>query len=530
MKQILSKTVDRLCSLTFATSLLCFVTVASILGVVLTQPVSFESGEYFRRFNSYPEKHQKELMKLARVRQSSDDTCPEMQRLTDDELLRLFYVDKYGKLGVTVLALTLHKVFWSWWFFVASMLLVVCLFLCTIRRLPIQLRLAFQHSMPEKSLSSDTRQLPFDPHTCARKITQTLKKRGFLVTVKESEHSVGITAVRGVFSSLGIPTYLDGIGRFGPALTHLGVILLILAGLAYSRLSFVTNQYANPGDTITVPDLSGAKSLLDFLKSFFTGSSSSSAWSGLDWRNLPKDTPNAFQLKVEDFLVEFTPEGKPKLFRTIATVLDPDPVYKHNIEVNHPLIYKGIYFYQSTYNRSSKVVLEVTKPSDSAWKRTLTLSPSQTLQLEEGVELAILRYLPDFRIDRGRVFSASSSPRNPAVLVQIDSASAWVFLRPELKTFNKRRIRSYEVRGVRLEPVYTTGLSVRTQPGVSLIWLASALITIGIVLSLYFNHWKVSIFIEKSPHGSALSRSLHAYKWREDFLTTFDSVLREIKK
>ena len=61
-----------------------------------------------------------------------------------------------------------------------------------------------------------------------------------------------------------------------------------------------------------------------------------------------------FSLRCDKFEVSYYDKGMPKDYKSWLTVVeDGKDVLKKVIEVNDPLIYKGIYFYQSSYGQSA---------------------------------------------------------------------------------------------------------------------------------------------------------------------------------
>ena len=55
-------------------------------------------------------------------------------------------------------------------------------------------------------------------------------------------------------------------------------------------------------------------------------------------------------MRLDQFSVSFYSSGAPKEFKSTVTILEGDrQVLTESIRVNHPLTYKGISFYQSSY-------------------------------------------------------------------------------------------------------------------------------------------------------------------------------------
>ncbi len=109
----------------------------------------------------------------------------------------------------------------------------------------------------------------------------------------------------------------------------------------------------------------------------------------------------------------------PKDYKSWLTVIDGGKeVLKKVIEVNDPLIYKGVFFYQSSYGTAAaaggEVLLRI-KPAGAEQAREYRVRQGQRFALEGTQDEAVVdTILADFAMDNGKYFSRSDEPNNPA--------------------------------------------------------------------------------------------------------------------
>ena len=208
-----------------------------------------------------------------------------------------------------------------------------------------------------------------------------------------------------------------------------------------------------------------------------------------------------FSLKIEDFTVDMNESGQIRDYLTRAAVIrDGKVVLRKTIEVNDPLIFEGIHFYQSEYGRETGRIrdAEVELVSDS-----LKLDTVLTLPFPERVAfgggrygLRLEEFYCDFSIDVGtrKASNRSEKHSNPAVKYVIDDSGGntlqegWLFF--QHPDFHGAGGSLFTLRPKGYAPAYFTGLQVRKNPGVPLVLTGIVIMSLGLVLIFYLPLFK----------------------------------------
>lgn len=204
----------------------------------------------------------------------------------------------------------------------------------------------------------------------------------------------------------------------------------------------------------------------------------------------------------------------PKEFQSeIVIIEDGREVMKKVIEVNHPLTYKGITFYQSSYGMLPNAVgVFVLKTTDkNGVEDTLRLRRGESFFIP-GTDLkgTIINFSPALARDpkTGALIDYSESMVNPAVAIEFESPdtrkfTGWILKRyPETGILpGGSRITFKDYWGVEY-----TGLQIAKDPGVGLIYFASFIMFIGLYFAFFMSHRK--IWIQISPETSGKKGSV----------------------
>jgi len=234
-----------------------------------------------------------------------------------------FYIDNFDSApifgfldGEKVLNLQLDHIYTSFWFLFTLILLCISLAACSFRRQIPSLKssLKWIEYKSEKKLSklqlTTSHPINQDGEHIS-KVDLLLKKRGWK-TYKFKSH---ISARRGL------------IGKIGPLVVHIGLIVLLIGSAYGSFTSQSTEQYLLPGETLDLVN---------------------------------ESTNSKANVKLVDFSIERESDGVPKQFISKLNFSSKD-LNLNEIKiakVNHPIRFKGLTIYQADW-AISNIVLEI---------------------------------------------------------------------------------------------------------------------------------------------------------------------------
>jgi cytochrome c biogenesis protein len=243
------------------------------------------------------------------------------------------------------------------------------------------------------------------------------------------------------------------IGKIGPIVVHVGMILTLLGGVWGAMTGFIAQEMVPSGETFQV------KNILD---------------AGPLARNqIPKD----WSVKVNRFWIEYTPLGTIDQFYSDLSVIDntsQKELDRQTIHVNKPLKYQGVYYYQTDW-------------SISGVKVRINNSPIFRLpmaQLGQGVQNRIWGTWIPTKPDLSEGVSLLAKDLQGTLLVY-DTKGKLVS--------SVRAGSSLEVNGVTLkvlEVIGGTGLQIKADPGIPIVYLGFGLLMLGVVMS-YFSHSQI---------------------------------------
>ncbi|QIR38062.1 cytochrome c biogenesis protein [Tolypothrix sp. PCC 7910] len=242
------------------------------------------------------------------------------------------------------------------------------------------------------------------------------------------------------------------VGRIGPIIVHIGIVTILLGGIWGAMTGFMAQEMVASGDTFQVKNIVDAGPLAA--------------------SQVPKD----WSVRVNRFWINYTPTGGIDQFYSDMSVLNQqgEEVDHKKIFVNEPLRYHGVTFYQTDwglagvriqFNNSPIFQLPMaqldTNGAGRIWGTWIPTKPD----LSEGVSL-IAKDL------QGMVLIYDATGK------LIDTVRAGM---------------STQVNGVTLkilEVIGSTGLQIKADPGIPIVYTGFALLMLGVVMS-YFSHSQI---------------------------------------
>ena len=241
------------------------------------------------------------------------------------------------------------------------------------------------------------------------------------------------------------------VGRIGPIIVHIGIVGILLGGIWGAMTGFLAQEMVASGDTFQVTNIVDAGPLA---------------------AKIPKD----WSVRVNRFWIDYTPSGGIDQFYSDMSVLDNQgkEVDHKKIFVNEPLRYHGVTFYQTDwgiagvrvqFNNSPIFQLPMaqlnTNGNGRIWGTWVPTKPD----LSEGVSL-LAKDL------QGMVLIYDATGK------LVDTVRAGMFT---------------EINGVKLkilDVIGSTGLQIKADPGIPIVYTGFGLLMLGVVMS-YFSHSQI---------------------------------------
>jgi len=244
-----------------------------------------------------------------------------------------------------------------------------------------------------------------------------------------------------------------------------------------------------------------------------------------------------FTIRCDGAGQENYPDGSPRRWWSRLAVIENGREMKQKeIEVNDPLVYRGLRFFQSGYGSTGQVdavKLTATSKSDPAKSVEILLRPGQTANLGPETSVHLARFVPDFVLRGGQIESRSDQPNNPAIELRVasqDSSEAKVWLFPRFPNFSHPDQSPYAFQFRDLEMGYFTGLQVAYEPGQWAVWAGVVLMGLGLTLAFYFVHVRVwAVPVSDGRGRMALWVGASPSKNRDGFEARFRKLVNEIQ-
>ena len=381
----------------------------------------------------------------------------------------------------------LDNLYHTAWFQALLLLLCANLLACTIERLPKTIRLISR------------REEPFD----SQKLSKFSLSRS--ISAKKTLAEARLILEKAVSESFGQLSELESSGSFCAVSekgrwsrlmvygVHLSVLVVLLGALLGSVIGFKGFINLDEGETSNEVILSNGENSVQ----------------------LP------FQIRCDKFDVSFYDTGAPKEFRSDVTIIDGGKeVEKEPIIVNDPLTYNGVTFYQASYGTTLRQAEIELKDSESGKTVTMTL-PLHQAALIPGTQdsIEITRYEQNLMRRLGQalvVVIAKEGQQSPS--------GSWVLVdRPD---FHGNNVLNYQIRVLRTDKAYYTGLQVKKDPGIWFVWIGFSLMIIGIGLTFYSSHTKIWVCAEsnKKDTGTIVTVAGRSSRNAPGFVEKFDEL------
>ncbi|WP_066423970.1 cytochrome c biogenesis protein [Anabaena sp. 4-3] len=332
----------------------------------------------------------------------------------------------------------LDHVYRTWWFLALLVLFGTSLTACTFTRQLPALKAARRWKYYEEPRQFQKLALSAELDTGSlNSLSQILQNRRYKIFQEKDDI---------LYARKGI------IGRIGPIIVHIGIVAILLGAIWGAMTGFIAQEMIPSGETFQVKNIIDAGPLAS--------------------AQIPKD----WSVKVNRFWIDYTPKGGIDQFYSDMSVLNSqgEEVDHKKIFVNQPLRYHGVTFYQTDWGISSV---------------RIRINKSPIFQLP----MALLN-----TNGKGRIWG-TWIPTKPDMstgvsLLAKDLQGMVLIYDAEGKLVDTVRAgMSTQVNGVTLkvlDVVGSTGLQIKADPGIPIVYTGFAVLMLGTVMS-YFSHSQI---------------------------------------
>ncbi|KKD36202.1 cytochrome c biogenesis protein [Limnoraphis robusta] len=344
----------------------------------------------------------------------------------------------FGFLTWKVIALLgLDHVYRTWWFLAILLLFGSSLIACTFTRQLPNLKSAQRWSYYQSPKQFKNLALSAEIETGSLETIKSLLLK-HRYRIFEEDHKL--------YARKGL------IGRIGPIIVHASMILILIGSLIGSFTGFIAQEIVPSGETFQVKRIIDAGAFAE--------------------SQIPKD----WSVRVNRFWIDYTPEGTIDQFYSDLSVLDNSgsEVDRQTIHVNQPLKYRGVTFYQADWGIAG-IRVRINK------------SPVLQLpmaELDTGGKGRIWGTWIPTKPDLSAGVSLLARDLQGTLLLYDNEGQLVSTLRPGMST---------QVNGVTLfvdEVVGSTGLQIKADPGIPMVYLGFGLLMVSVLMS-YASHSQI---------------------------------------
>jgi len=420
-------------------------------------------------------------------------------------LLAKFFGDSLAPTVYNIfLRLGFMDMYHSWWFILLLVLFCTNLIVCSLERLPKTLKLI---NTPLKPLQKNViNTLPLrkellvnaDLKTVRNEVLNNLTMAGFRISESAEGDSIQLYSQKGKYSRLGL------------YVVHLSILLIFIGAIIGALFGF--------DGFLNLPE----------------GGSSDVAYTR-EGRTIPL----GFTIKCNWYDTKYYPwSDTPQEFQSEVVIIEGGrEVLKKSIKVNHPITYKGITFYQSSYGMVPEAEGEfhIKVTPNGGEGKILHLKLGDTFEIPgTKIKGAIVNFSPALTRDlhTGMFYTYTEQMVNPAIAIRLTDAGketlgGWILRRyPETGILPE----GHKIDFIDYWGVEYTGLQVSRDPGVWLIYLACAIMSIGLYIAFFISHRKIWIILRSEKNSVRISLGGSVSKNRISFERDIEKMLSKVSQ
>lgn len=332
------------------------------------------------------------------------------------------------------------------WFRLILGLLCLNLIVCSIQRFSGIWNLTFKPQIPFKTTNVPQKigvEIMGETASLRHSVEKVLEGKGYLLKTQESDEGWGFHGVKHRW------------GYWGSFITHLAFVVLVIGALLGSAFGFIGYFMAGEGTMVPIQSIQVSKGRITQDFNIFINSAQD--------RTLPNG-------------------DRDNWYTDLSIIVKGKEVARQTLSVNHPFSYQGVTFYQSNFTNGARLTADI-KGQKS---KVILQNQGQNYFQAPGTDLYLI------------VADMSKDSRNPGIHYQVYKGTG---LQPiqsgQLTTGQTADIQgSYKVTFEGNSGF--TGLQVKKDPGVWLIWLGCFLLVGGLLLAFHWQPMVVSGIITQN--------------------------------
>lgn len=406
-----------------------------------------------------------------------------------------FYLELYGaNLARLMQTLSIPDMYNSWWFMILLALFSLNLIVCSIERIPTAWRLVTKDNLatdPERLQRMGMKKIiPVEGSfsEVVDKAASFLNGKGWKTDQRELENGTLLFSQKG------------GWTRFGVYVVHSSILIILLGAIIGSPRvgnSILRNPYFAFKGGVNIPETQQSDVIYSYLNQ--------------------KPLPLGFTVRCDSFKIHYYPNGMPKDYISVLTVLEKGKeVLTQVVEVNKPLIYKGITFYQASYQPYQDYILTVKNNTTGLETTDLVPYAKQVTWKEGGARFGIINMeVRGEATSRFKIWFTDD---------QGDPAKFW--LEPGREALIERPSGTYTLSARQL---YATGLQVAKDPGVWWVYGGCGLMLLGLIIAFFMSHRKIWALVREEDGKVSVLFAGSANKNKLGFEKTFSALSEGMK-
>ncbi len=368
--------------------------------------------------------------------------------------------------------------FSSPWFRLLLGLLCLNLIVCSIQRFNGIRTLTFKPRIPSKPTSVPAKnsvQLAGETTLLRQAVEKTLNERGYRLVSQDNSESWSFHGLKHRW------------GYWGSLITHLAFVILVIGALIGAMLGFKGYMMAGEGNLVPIKSIQLSKGSVNQDFSVYINS-------------------------AEDRIL---PNGERDNWYSDISILEKGKeVIRQVISVNHPLSYKGVTFYQSGFSNAAKLTAVVKGQNIPIILRNQGENDFQA----PGTDLYLI------------VADMSGDTRSPGILYQVYKANGQ-------KPIQSGQLSPGQAADIQGQYKVTfegysgfTGLQVKADPGVWVIWLGCFLLVAGMLLAFYWQPLVITGVLATNGASGLLTIGVTPGKYAVKVKDEFESIVKILKE